>query len=208
MSLSASLKPLFSSGDRNRGASYHRSQAVHSMEVEDGILVAEVAGSDRDYVVTLDLSDEEEIFCTCPRFEDGYLCKHIWATILQYESAQGRQGLASSNIASRTQKKKGKQIPQWQSLLNQVSPKSFEFASASKSPFQSATAQQAEVHYVIDASEGSRIRTAHHSTWCLRTCKESQWRVGEAQAAAPVSRFKRRAGRSNRSKDLSTVNGR
>ena len=41
-------------------------------------------------------------------------------------------------------------------MLNQVSPKSFEFASASKSPFQSATAQQAEVHYVIDTSEGSR----------------------------------------------------
>ena len=162
MSLSTTLKPLFNSNDRNRGASYHRRRAVYSMKVDNGLLVAEVDGSDCHYEVTLDVEDfdnDEAISCTCPRFDSGFYCKHIWATILKYESVHGRQGSASSNTTSAAPKKKGKRsarrkIPQWQSLLSQVFASGFEFDSVSKSPFQSAIAQQAEIHYVIDASDG------------------------------------------------------
>ena len=89
MSLSSTLKPLFNSGDRNRGTSYQKRGAVYSMKIDNGLLVAEVDGSHGFYEVTLDVEDfenEEAIDCTCPRFEKGYFCKHVWATILQYES--------------------------------------------------------------------------------------------------------------------------
>ena len=163
MSLSTSLKPLFESGDRSRGRSYHERGAVYSMKVQQGLLLAQVDGSDCFYEVTLDVEDSEneaEITCTCPRFEDGYFCKHIWATILKYESTISRQGSASSKIDSNAKNKTAKRskrqaIPQWQSLLRQVAIRDSEFDQDFTSPFLTATAQQSEIHYVIDASDGS-----------------------------------------------------
>jgi len=55
MTLSATLEPLFKSGDRNRGSSYHHRGAVYSMRVDDGFVIAEVDGSDCFYEVTLDV---------------------------------------------------------------------------------------------------------------------------------------------------------
>jgi hypothetical protein len=99
MTLSSTLKPLFNAGDRSRGASYHNRGSVHSIRVNDGLLVAEVDGSYGFYEVTLDVVDfdnERAISCTCPRFDGGFYCKHIWATILKYESVYGRLRSAST----------------------------------------------------------------------------------------------------------------
>ena len=166
MSLSAILKPQFNAGDRSRGTSYFSSGAVYSMSVDHGFLEAEVDGSDCHYLVTLDVDDilnSEAISCTCPRFDDGYYCKHIWATILKYESTLSRSAIGSTKQSRRSSKKKvtkkpakRKPIPQWKSLLQQVAIRDQKYDSGSASPLQSAVAKQAEVHYVIDASDESR----------------------------------------------------
>jgi len=172
MSLSATLKPLFNSGDRSRGSSYYQGGLVYQMKITDGLLVAEVEGSYNSfYEVTLDVEDfdnEEAISCTCPRFDDGVYCKHIWATILKFDSVYGSSSttnstsrrLTATNSRKKTNPKKAKTkrsaIPQWQSLLQQVNVRASGFEQRSTSPFQIAANQQAEVHYVIDASEGSR----------------------------------------------------
>ena len=162
MSLSTLLRPRFNSKDRSRGASYYRRDAVYSMEIDKGMLVAEVEGSYCNYEVTLDISDADNgelISCTCPRFQKGDYCKHIWATILKYESEHKSTAFESLKIPSRAhekkrlQKNKQRQVPQWQSLLDQVSAKRPQFASISKSPFQSVAARHAEVRYVIDVSD-------------------------------------------------------
>ena len=44
MSLTTALKPLFNSGDRNRGSSYFHDGLVYEMKITDGLLVAEVEG--------------------------------------------------------------------------------------------------------------------------------------------------------------------
>ncbi len=177
MSLSTALKPLFNSGDRNRGSTYFHGGLVYEMKITDGLLVAEVEGSyDSFYEVILDVEDfenEEAINCTCPRFEGGVYCKHIWATILKFDSVYGsRSSPGSRSNSSRTSKRatttrlakknpestssKRPTIPQWQSFLQQVRVRSSGFEHESASPLQTAISQQAEVHYVIDASEGSR----------------------------------------------------
>ncbi len=166
MSLSHTLKPLFNSGDRNRGASYFHGGSVSNMKVRDGILTAEVDGSYGFYEVTLDVEDfenEEAISCTCPRFDDGYFCKHIWATILKFEAIHGMTEADSRSISetrSGLRKKKPlkknhsgrSSVPQWMSLLQSVTLSSTRASDRPESPFQTATAQKAEIHYVIDTS--------------------------------------------------------
>lgn len=171
MSLSAALKPIFNSGDRNRGSSYHRQGAVFSMKIDNGLLVAKVDGSYGFYKVTLDVEDfenEEAITCTCPRFDKGIYCKHIWATILNYDAVCGNRRSSNPTTKNRRtttrpnsrnpkpKKSKRSSVPQWQSLLQQISVGERDFYNDSSSPFQLAVSQQTEVHYVIDASEGSR----------------------------------------------------
>ena len=80
-----------------RGHGYARSGRVKIGEVGDTYLSARVSGSRRaPYSVTIDwsYSDERRIIadCTCPHYEDGFLCKHIWATLLTIE----REGLFNS----------------------------------------------------------------------------------------------------------------
>ena len=133
------------------------------MKISDGLLIAEVDGSFGFYEVTIDVEDienEHAIDCTCPRFDDGIYCKHIWATILEFDSvypSPNRTSKSSSRTKSNsTAKKSGRRPPpQWQSLLQHVAS-SLEYEDNSASPFQVVSSQQAEIHYVIDASDGSR----------------------------------------------------
>ena len=195
MSLSSTLKPLFNSGDRNRGTSYQKRGAVYSMKIDNGLLVAEVDGSYGFYEVTLDVEDfenEEAIDCTCPRFEKGYFCKHIWATILEYESVHGRRSVSNKGrrklrqpADSKNKKSKNakhKSVPQWQSLLNRVAVEEIGLYYDSPSPFQTATDQQAEIHYVIDASEGSPYDPATIQLSVLKRVKKTNGQWGKLKA--------------------------
>jgi hypothetical protein len=168
MTLSSTLKPLFNAGDRSRGASYHNRGSVHSIRVNDGLLVAEVDGSYGFYEVTLDVVDfdnERAISCTCPRFDGGFYCKHIWATILKYESVYGSHGSSRTKRVVNTitgQKKKAspRRIPKWQSVLQRISLDNWDTETRQTSPFETASGHATEIHYVIDVSEGSKYEPA------------------------------------------------
>ena len=198
MSLSSTLKPLFNSSDRNRGTSYQKRGAVYSMKIDNGLLVAEVDGSYGFYEVTLDVEDfenEEAIDCTCPRFENGYFCKHIWATILQYESVHGRRSVSNkghrnvrqpaSSKNKKSKKAKLKSVPQWQSLLNRVAVEEINLhydSPTAPSRFQTAADQQAEIHYVIDASEGSAYDPTTIQLSVLKRVKKTDGQWGKLKA--------------------------
>ncbi|WP_197452108.1 SNF2-related protein [Rosistilla carotiformis] len=53
---------------------------------------AVVSGTEHDYGVLIDFEDVSDnvlfAMCTCPRFASGYLCKHLWATILELDRVQ------------------------------------------------------------------------------------------------------------------------
>ena len=90
MSLANSLGSGFSSTTRNRGRAYFLSGRVRISQSSDDHLTATVSGSRRTpYSVEIDWSDimDGQIIatCTCPHYEDGFLCKHIWATLLAME---------------------------------------------------------------------------------------------------------------------------
>ena len=155
MTLRETLKPLFHSGDRNRGSAYHRHGYVYSIEVNNGLLIAGVDGHESSYEVTIDVEDygnTEALSCTCPRFADGSYCKHIWATVLAYDSVHGSRSDAGSD---KRRKSKKKAAPKWKSLLERNTGDDLDWRFDSPSPFQSAASQQAEIHYVIDASDYS-----------------------------------------------------
>lgn len=97
MSITDVFASSFSSTTRNRGRSYSTSGRVRICQVDTECVRAEVSGSRRTpYSVEIDGSDtadgEVMATCTCPHYEDGYLCKHIWATLLVID----REGLADA----------------------------------------------------------------------------------------------------------------
>lgn len=87
----------FEPGDRSRGVSYSSGGRVRLGPVDENGVLARVAGSGpRPYTVLVDWGDVEwgdplTVFCDCPRFADGFFCKHVWATLLALDKAgEGR----------------------------------------------------------------------------------------------------------------------
>ncbi|WP_417735698.1 SNF2-related protein [Rosistilla oblonga] len=82
----------FNRGDRQRGEEYQAGGAVNILELGTLGVRAVVSGPEHDYGVLIDLEEagDDVLFvkCTCPRFASGYLCKHIWATILELDRVQ------------------------------------------------------------------------------------------------------------------------
>ena len=82
---------------RAEETAYYYDGHVELLECHRERVSAAVRGSGHEpYSVYLDWSRaaerEVEASCTCPRYQDGFLCKHIWATMLAVDS----QGLTSS----------------------------------------------------------------------------------------------------------------
>jgi len=74
-----------------RGQDYFRRGRVELVHLDRSSVEARVKGSYRsEYEVRLDWSDARRGrisgSCTCPYFEDGFLCKHLWATLLAVEA--------------------------------------------------------------------------------------------------------------------------
>ncbi len=91
MKLADRCKQGFDSGDRSRGRSYYHDELAQIEEVTNDRVYASVAGSYADdYDVVIDwhgAQDAEEVAvcCSCPRFAEGWNCKHIWATLLEMD---------------------------------------------------------------------------------------------------------------------------
>ena len=122
MLVTAEMKGEFSSGDRTRGELYFRTGHVEDVDIGDREILAVVSGSRRNsYEVAIDrsllskgvLSAE----CSCPRFEDGYSCKHLWAVLLELE----QMGLPMSAGTTRGEPQRAPQEQQaWQKHLQTV----------------------------------------------------------------------------------------
>ena len=79
-----------------RGNQYFRDGAVTLLRTDLDSITAQVEGSQpRAYRVEIDwsraLEGDISAFCDCPRYSDGHLCKHVWATLLQAD-AEGMAG--------------------------------------------------------------------------------------------------------------------
>ena len=87
MSLAARCQHCFDHQEQDRGSRVYAGHSVHVLDVDPDAVEALVDGSGGNkYEVYIDLSGAREgdltVDCSCRRFEDGSLCKHIWATIL------------------------------------------------------------------------------------------------------------------------------
>ena len=86
MSLKGKFSREFSGRIRDRGFAYFRSNKVKIVEHSESHIEATVKGSE-DYLVRLTLGRVSlDVACTCPYFEGGEECKHVWATMLAADS--------------------------------------------------------------------------------------------------------------------------
>jgi len=98
MSLTGKFSREFANRIRDRGLAYFKTNAVEIFEHSESHVVATVKG-DREYLVSLTLGRVSlDVACTCPYFERGEECKHIWATMLEADS---HQYLTNINLRTR-----------------------------------------------------------------------------------------------------------
>src|SRR5260221_11928806 len=83
MYLQRQLAQRFSPGIRHRGVEIFSSRRVTIVSGDRWGVTAKVRGS-RVYEVELSRDqDEIHVSCDCPYFDEGAVCKHIWATIVE-----------------------------------------------------------------------------------------------------------------------------
>lgn len=93
MALTQCCSRSFDSATRSRGAAYYYGRCVEITARRRFGVSALVSGSGpAPYEVDLDWTRLDEgavdAYCSCPRYTDGHLCKHVWAAILAAD-AQG-----------------------------------------------------------------------------------------------------------------------
>jgi superfamily II DNA or RNA helicase len=107
MKLATQLGSLFPAVTKCKGDVYFRQNRVLLVDAIDGRTVeAQVRGSGgRDYDVTIDARDAKQgvlsAECTCPHFADGFVCKHLWATILEIDSDPDFDFLLGGDFAAK-----------------------------------------------------------------------------------------------------------
>ena len=103
MKLSSTWRSEFDSRDLARGEAYYYQGAVHNLKLTEDGWTARVYGSTTySTFVSGDPYDPYAMTCDCPRFEAGYLCKHLAATCLAIEAgdaAKTAAPLATDNLA-------------------------------------------------------------------------------------------------------------
>ena len=92
MSLAHCCSDAFEAQTRARGQAYFYGRHVGIATTSAQEVEAYVEGSQRHpYQVSVDWSRTAQgivqAYCSCPHFDDGFLCKHVWATILKIDEA-------------------------------------------------------------------------------------------------------------------------
>ena len=90
--LSARCAASFDPRARERGLDYERNGRIKPGSVEDDAFSGAVRGTQRYAVLvqageTRANSTELVVSCACPRFEDGYNCKHLYAVLVWLDHA-------------------------------------------------------------------------------------------------------------------------
>ncbi len=85
--LAQRFQSRFDSSTRSRGRQYFFDELVALENCTDTRIDSDVFNDAGDrYAVSVVLNTDgtwNGAACSCPRFADGYLCKHIWATLLE-----------------------------------------------------------------------------------------------------------------------------
>lgn len=89
MRLDEQWRDVFAGGDLGRGEEYYYDGAVHGLAQGSEGWTAKVWGS-MTYTtfVPAEPDDLYEMSCDCPRFANGYFCKHLAATCLAIEDSE------------------------------------------------------------------------------------------------------------------------
>ncbi len=89
------LEYLFSSTIKGRGASYFRQGRVYLEKATDIEIEALVDGAEQYMVKIAQAKGNEDgvfrVLCECPYFLRGFVCKHLWASILAADAALAKQ---------------------------------------------------------------------------------------------------------------------
>ena len=84
MSLLKTWTAYFQSQVRMRGRAYYDQGRVTLVSPEDGEQIRAKVRGTTTYTVTIeDDGSASSVSCTCPHFDQGVYCKHIWATLLE-----------------------------------------------------------------------------------------------------------------------------
>ena len=87
MSLETRFRSKFAAGDRSRGDAYFGDEFVKLEDLSRQGVFATVEngyGDSYDVGISFGLDGSwDSASCSCPRFADGHLCKHLWATLLE-----------------------------------------------------------------------------------------------------------------------------
>ncbi|MCS7079463.1 MAG: DEAD/DEAH box helicase [Chloracidobacterium sp.] len=86
--ISDCIAPEFTPVVRARGDTLCQSGRVLRFAANEGVISAVVRGSIDYQVEMLHDDDALVVSCTCPHFEEGNFCKHIWA-VVRFAEAQG-----------------------------------------------------------------------------------------------------------------------
>ena len=152
MSISKLVRSAFLAQDRARGHSYYLGGRVSDLQINPAEISAVVRGSRRGgYEVSIDLSEAKQGLvaghCTCPRFQDGSLCKHLWAVVLAADAAGTKV-----TVETRHGKKKPKPTPApaWKRQLRTVTRTANDLTAHDFDPWDKAAAETREIWYVIN----------------------------------------------------------
>ena len=164
MTLASSLAHFVDWRRRDSGRQYYQKGQVAVTDCGPEMVEAIVSGSEA-YVVRLTRdADDLRAFCSCPFFEKGEICKHVWAVILQADELKGlrrsrgdlpRRLTTSATVSPRARPAPSAipsiasippipPIPSWRDTLGQLA------ASHAPDPPPALLADGREILYLLD----------------------------------------------------------
>jgi len=105
----------FEQRTRSRGFAYYSERRITFYDEFPARLEAEVEGTVGPYIVSIDWKHAKkhslEASCTCPRYEEGHLCKHIWATLLEMDEVGMQEAVPGKSPLLVTRRQSQAHVP-------------------------------------------------------------------------------------------------
>src|SRR6266850_3428345 len=131
------LRPDFDDATRQKGAKYLAEGRVTLVEVGPRKVTASVMGT-RRYDVSVRIEDSDiGYFCTCPRFRDGFPCKHVWAVVLAVDRLNIRRPDPATPAP-------GRPVDGWKALVRKTRAEQEERGAAP------AASEESQIIYRVD----------------------------------------------------------
>lgn len=152
MLLTKLLKGAFGSRDRSRGQQYFASRHVQNLEFGKVDITADVYGSlGNSYEVSIDREGLGEgrfaAECSCPRYAEGHLCKHLWAVVMAIDASEDLNVEGNPRVREKSTAKPDHQA--WRRQLKLVGKEAERIAEASSEVSDMADLKSAEIWYAL-----------------------------------------------------------